>query len=397
MNVNEGNRLEHDLQQRVQELAEAEERLRSVVNHVVDGIVTINEHGTVDSCNPAAEKIFGYSASEIIGQNVKMLMPEAIRSEHDGYLVHYLRSGEAKIIGFGREVVGRRKDGTTFPMDLAVSEFQLGQYRYFTGIIRDISERKRAESQFQQAQKMEVVGQLASRLAHDFNNLLAVILGCSELLGDDATLSEDGRELVEEIYKAVGEAAALIRQLLAFSRHHIIQPKVLNLNEVVTETMKMLGRLLSKDIALNTKLPADLWPVKVDAGQMNQVIMNLALNARDAMTDGGTLTIETVNVELDETYVQSHRGVKAGPYVALSISDTGCGMDLTTQDHIFEPFFTTKDADKGTGLGLSTVFTITKQSGGHVTVYSEVGNGTTFKVYLPKDETAPNGTVDWHA
>ena len=389
MSVNKGNRLEHDFQRQIRELAHAEVRLRSVINHAVDGIVTINERGTVDSFNPAAENIFGYSASEIIGQNVKMLMPEPFQSEHDGYLDNYLRSGEAKVIGFGREVMGRRKDGTTFPMDLAVSEFQLGRHRYFTGIIRDISERKRAEALFQQAQKMEVVGQMASGLAHDFNNLLAVILGCSDLLRLDATLSDDGREFVEEIYKAVSEATALTRQLLTFSRHHIIQPKVLNLNEVVTETVKMLGPLLRKDIALNTNLSAGLWPVKVDAGQVNQVIMNLAVNARDAMTDGGTLTIETANVDLDGTTdVHSHQDVKAGSYVVLSISDTGCGMDLTTQDRIFEPFFTTKDAGNGTGLGLSTVFAITKQSGGHVAVYSEVGKGTVFKVYLPKDETA---------
>jgi PAS domain S-box-containing protein len=643
MDISDGNRLVQDLRQQVQALAESEEWMRSVFNHVVDGIITTNEHGEVTTFNAAAERIFGYAAQEVIGQNIKMLMPEPYYGEHDGYIANYIRTGQAKVIGFGREVVGRRKDGSVFPMDLAISEFRKGQTRCFTGIIRDITQRKRAEeqvreadervleltahihevlwvidakeskvlyisrgyeqmwgrscqslidnpksymegvhpldqemmicendamlktgfidvecrvlrpdgcvrwvwirgypvlekgqivrlvgiieditekkrlamerdallsrfqlhierlplayvlfdndlriidwnltaeqifgytkeemlgteppfekfvprsfrqetqailsrirlgdvqahstnenltkdgrtitcnwfntplldddgnftgllclaqdvterkaleAQFLQAQKMEVVGQLAGGVAHDFNNLQAVIMSCCQLLDDDAPFSGNSRELVEDIYKAASRAANLTRQLLAFSRQERHRPRVLNLNEVVTDAITFLDHVIGEDVALHSNFCANLWPAKIDDGQMNQVIMNLAVNARDAMANGGTLTIETANVEVDEAYLQARQDVKTGSYVVLSISDTGCGMDEKTKARIFEPFFTTKEAGKGTGLGLATVFGIVKQSGGHIAVHSKVGKGTTFKVYLPKHEAA---------
>ena len=370
------------------DLRQAEERMRSIVDNVIDGIISIDGKGMVESYNLAAQKIFGYSASEVIGQNVRMLMPEPYYGEHDDYLANYMRSRVAKIIGIGREVVGRRKCGSQFPMDLAISTFVLGSDPHFTGIVRDITRRKSLEAQFQQAQKMEVVGHLAGGIAHDFNNLLAVILGCCQFLENDTALTHESRKLVDEIDMAANRAAGLTRQLLAFSRQQILQPKVLNLNEIVTEAVTMLKRLIGEDVELNTKLLVDLWPVKVDAGQMNQVIMNLAVNARDAMRVGGTLTIESANVEVDDAYVHAHPNLKKGSFVVLSVSDTGCGMDQTTLSHLFEPFFTTKEVGKGTGLGLATVFGIVKQSGGLVTVYSEIGRGTIFKVYLPIDASA---------
>ena len=649
MDERDDNLLKHKVQQIGQDLFDSEQRIRSVVENVVDGIITINVRGKVTTFNPAAERIFGYAAQEVIGQNVKMLMPEPYHGEHDGYIDNYVRTGQAKVIGIGREAVGRRKDGSTFPMDLTISAFQVGEARYFTGILRDITQRKLAEeqlrqseerlreltahihqvlwvidakeakvlyvskgyeqlwgrtcqsliddptsyldgihpldremmtrenasmlkvgyidvesrilrpdgsvrwvwimgypvteqgqivrlvgiveditekkrletdrdlhmarlqlyverlplayvlfdgdfriidwnssaerifgytkeellgtgppfekfvprsywqeaeeirsrirsgdmqanatntnltkdgrtitcnwfntpllngagqfsgmlslaedvtqrkvleSQFLQAQKMEVLGQLSGGIAHDFNNLLAILLSCSQLLGYDSTLSEKSRHLVEDIYKAASRAASLTRELLTFSRQQVINPTALNLNEIVTETVRLLDRVIGSDITVRTHLGAHLSPVRADAGQINQIIMNIAVNARDAMPNGGTLAIATANIELEAANVPQHSNLKAGRYVELTISDTGHGMSETTASHIFEPFFTTKDTGRGTGLGLSTVFGIVRQSGGDVTVQSEMGRGTEFKVLLPEAEIAAASSRD---
>ncbi|HEY2413490.1 MAG TPA: response regulator [Pirellulaceae bacterium] len=338
--------------------------------------------------NPCAERIFGFSKDEILGNGppFEKFVPPSFQQSGEELLTR-IRSGDMQAHSTNDNLT---KDGRTIACDWFNTPL-LDDNGNFTGLLclaQDVTARKAMESQLQQAQKMEVVGHLAGGVAHDFNNLLAVILGCCQFLENDATLTADSHELVEEIYKAGTRAAALTKQLLAFSRRQILQPKLLNLNEVVTETVVMLDRLIGEDIELKTNLYARLWPVKVDAGQMNQVIMNLAVNARDAMREGGTLIIQTTNTELDESYAQCHPQVKAGPYVSLAITDTGCGMDEQTKARMFEPFFTTKETGKGTGLGLATVFGIVKQSGGHVTVYSEIGKGTTFRVYLPKEETA---------
>ncbi|MBI4552055.1 MAG: response regulator [Candidatus Latescibacteria bacterium] len=264
---------------------------------------------------------------------------------------------------------------------------------------RELAERARAEEQLKaecaqleaqllQAQKMEIVGQLASGAAHDFNNLLMVILGYADLLLLRLDASSPMRKSLEEIKRASNRAAALTRQLLTFSRKQVLHPQVLDLNTVMTDIDKMLRRLIDEQITLITVPDSALDRVKADPGQIEQVIMNLVVNARDAMPEGGVLTIETANVELDQEYARWHANVQPGPYVMLAVSDTGCGMDEATQARIFEPFFTTKEPGKGTGLGLSTVASIIKQSGGCVWVYSEVGRGTTFKIYLPRVEEA---------
>jgi PAS domain S-box-containing protein len=256
---------------------------------------------------------------------------------------------------------------------------------------KDITERKSLEKQLRQAQKMEAIGQLSGGIAHDFNNLLGVIIGYSEILEEQLAAGDSMHKSVQEIKKAGKRAASLTRQLLAFSRQQVLEPTILALNAVVRNVEKLLGRLIGENIDIETALGADLGNIKADQGQIEQVIMNLAVNARDAMPHGGRLTILTANVDLDENYARSHVPQPPGRYVLLSVSDTGIGMDATTQAHIFEPFFTTKEQGKGTGLGLSTVYGVIRQSGGHIWVYSEPGLGTTFKIYLPRTDEAACG------
>jgi two-component system cell cycle sensor histidine kinase/response regulator CckA len=283
------------------------------------------------------------------------------------------------------EVSWKRKDGKPITVNLTGRPaWDLeGKLKYFEVIAEDITERKVLEAQLRQSQRMESVGRLSGAIAHDFNNLLCVIIGYTGVLEErfDGTLQS--RKNLEEIRKAAQRAASLTRQLLAFSRKQVLEPKILNLNSVVADMSKMLRRLIGENIELTTLLDPALGRVKADHGQIEQVIMNLAVNARDAMPDGGNLIIETSTVELGEDYVKRHPTTVPGRYVMLSVSDTGTGMDKETQSHIFEPFFTTKPKDKGTGLGLAVVYGVVKQSGGHISVNSQVKKGTIFKTYLP--------------
>ncbi len=374
--------LEREIEERKRaqaELWDAEELLRMVVEHASNGIISIDERGTIQSFNRATERMFRCSAADAIGQKVDVLVPE---------LADGPSTDLARIVGSSRALEGRRRDGTHFPLELRVTEFRLKDRRHFIGILEDLSQRTALEEQLRQAQKMEMTGQLAGGIAHDFNNLLTVILGYSALLSDMAHLDDDTKSVVAEIRKAGNRAATLTRQLLAFSRKQVLETKLLDLNSIVSETEKLLARLIGEDVALTTKLSPRPLAVKVDAGQIGQVIVNLALNARDAMPQGGQLTIETSAVELNVRDAESLLNAEPGSYAVLSVADTGVGMDANTRAHVFEPFFTTKEVGKGSGLGLATVYGIVHQSGAQIVFDSEPRQGTRFRVYFPRVEGA---------
>lgn len=369
-----------------QEAEASVHRLAALVASSEDAIIGLDLNAIITDWNSGAEKLFGYLAAEVIGRNVMFLVPEADRSRAEWALKQ--RSPVSPY-----EAIRDRKDGSRVTVSVCLSPiYQQGRMVGFSLIYRDITYTKRLEDQFRHAQKMEAIGTLAGGVAHDFNNLLTIISGYSELLLDQLTPSDPAHSLIEQIRKAGERAAALTRQLLAFSRQQVMELKVLDLNAIVGDTEKMLRRLIGEDISLATALNPRLGTIKADAGQIEQIIMNLSVNARDAMPRGGKLTIETDNVSLDQSYAQSHMEVQPGRYVMLAVSDTGCGMNEATKARIFEPFFTTKEKGKGTGLGLATVFGIVKQTGGHIWVYSELGQGTTFKIYFPMtDGTVPTG------
>ena len=366
-----------------EELVKSEQRYRTIFEESIDAIAITSREGKLLDVNQAVLDLLGYSRNEIMGMNFRELYVEPSagkRFQQEIDQKGYVSNFEVKL---------RKKDGAELDCLFTVSTKRAddGSIVGYQGFIRDITDRKKLEAQFLQAQKMEVIGRLAGGMAHDFNNLLTIIIGNADLMSIGLSKDNPLCENIEEIKKAVNSSAYLIQQLLAFSRKQLVQPKVLNLNEVLRETEKMLRRLIGEDVELKAIFEPEIGQVKVDPGQIEQVIINLAVNARDAMSRGGKLTIETVNVDLDENYFHDH-GVKnpPGPYVMLAVSDTGIGIDKRTQSRIFEPFFTTKEKGRGTGLGLATVYGIIKQAGGYIWVYSGPGGGTTFKIYLPRVE-----------
>ncbi len=362
-------------------LRDSEERYRTLVEGVRDIIFALSPEGTISSLNPAFETITGWRREAWVGQPFERL----VHAEDLPLALELL----------GRVVRGELRPASQFRVRTAKSDYRVGEFSAtpqlhegrlvgILGIGRDVTERVQLEQQLRQAQKMEAVGRLAGGIAHDFNNILTAITGYADLLLEDLGATDPRRQDADEIHKAADRAAGLTRQLLAFSRQQVLQPTVLEVNKLVSDLEKMLRRLLGEDVALTTQLAPTTGRVKADPGQLEQVIMNLAVNARDAMPNGGKLTLETGNVDLDESYATDHYPARAGPFVMLAVSDTGTGMSEATQAHMFEPFFTTKEKGKGTGLGLATVYGIVKQSGGFIWVYSEVGHGTTFKLYLPR-------------
>ncbi len=384
--------LEAKVLRRTTQLREANEELRQA-NEVRQAIIqssplaiwAVDLEGNVRFWNPAAERIFGWTEAEVIGRPLPVV-PEELRQEYENWLGRF-RNGET-LSGLERQRV--RKDGTRIQVEIWTAPLRdaAGKINGTIAIDSDATQRKLLEEQFRQSQRLEAVGRLAGGVAHDFNNLLTVIAGYSETLIEEAAGRADLVEYAQEIQYAGNRAASLTAQLLAFSRRQISQPRIVDLNEVVEHSIKLLKRVIGEDIEIVTRLDPRLGRVNVDPGHIDQVIMNLVVNARDAMANGGRLTIETAATVLDEHYSDRHFGVKPGPYSMLAISDNGTGMTSEVRSRLFEPFFTTKVPGKGTGLGLSIVYGIVKQSGGEIAVYSEPGKGTTFKIYLPLAEAA---------
>jgi PAS domain S-box-containing protein len=385
--ITERKQAEVALREMAHRLEVAAQAYRQVIDNSLDVICTMDEEGVFVQVSAASEKVWGYKPDELIGQMyIDLVHPEDRPNTRE--VATKIMSG-IPVRDFENRYA--RKDGSE--ANIMWSANWSREDRTMFCVARDINEIKVAEQalrhteeQLRQSQKMEAIGQLAGGIAHDFNNLLTVISGYGELSARKLKAEDPLRLNLEEIKKAGDRAASLTRQLLAFSRRQILQPKVLDLNQVVLDLEKMLGRLIGEDVEMRTNLAPSLGSVKADPGQIEQVLMNLAVNARDAMPQGGKLTIGTENVYLDPDYASHHLAVTPGPYILLAVSDTGHGMTEETKSRIFEPFFTTKEQGKGTGLGLSTVYGIVKQSGGNIWVYSEPGAGTTFKIYLPRTD-----------
>ena len=364
-------------------LREQEERYRTLVEGVRDVIFALSPEGTITSLNPAFETITGWPPEAWVGQPFeKLVHPEDLPYALE--LLGRVVRGDLRAVSQFR--VATAKGDPRMAEFSATPQLLEGRLIGILGIGRDVTERVQLEQQLRQAQKMEAVGRLAGGIAHDFNNILTAITGYADLLLEDLRPTDSRHQDVAEIRKAADRAAGLTRQLLAFSRQQVLQPSVIDVKTLVGDLEKMLGRLLGEDVELATRLTPDTGRVKADAGQLEQVLMNLAVNARDAMPQGGKLTLETSNVDLSEGYAADHYPARPGAYVMIAVTDTGTGMSEETQAHMFEPFFTTKEKGKGTGLGLATVYGIIKQSGGFIWVYSELGHGTTFKIYLPRVE-----------
>ena len=366
-------------------LRDANEHLAAVIQSSPLAIYTLDPTSTVRTWNRAAETLYGWPAEEVIGRP----LPTVAQDMED-----HLRMRDRALRGEavrGVEVTRRRKDGASINISLSVAPLHdaAGRVTGMLSIAADLTEMRQLEVQYRQAQKMEAVGRLAGGIAHDFNNLLTAIIGTTSLVLEDMGLESRARLDIQEIEKAAKRAAGLTRQLLIFSRQQVLEPRALDLNALVGNLEKMLHRLIGEDIELRTKPSAALGAVRADPGQIEQAIVNLVVNARDAMPKGGRLTIETADVELDRSYAAAHVPFQPGPYVLLAISDTGVGMDGATKARLFEPFFTTKEPGRGTGLGLATVYGIVKQSGGYVWAYSELGHGTTFKINLPRVAETP--------
>jgi len=368
-------------QKTVEQLGESRSRLALIIDSSEDAIISKGLDGTITSWNKGAERIYGYTPEEVIGKNISLLAP----TDHPDEIPEILRKIARGESVEHDESVRVTKDGRHLDVSISVSPLRdaKGDIVGASAIERDITAQKRAEGQVHQSQKMEAIGRLAGGVAHDFNNILGIINACAEFLRDRLDPAAESSQYVENIKKSIERGSSLTRQLLTFSRSSVIQPRVLDLNERLKDVSKLLRPLMVDDVEILIMSKSPTAVVEADPGQLDQIVVNLAVNARDAMPRGGKFILETRAERFDEGFAEQHQAMSAGKYVVLAVSDTGNGMDEATASRIFEPFFTTKEMGKGTGLGLATVYGIVKQSAEHILVYSEMGHGTTFKIYLP--------------
>jgi hypothetical protein len=360
---------------------------------VPDAIVGVGRDGEIVLVNRHAETLFGFDREEMIGHSLDLLVPKRFRETHPQHRASYFKSPRARPMGAGIELFAVRKDGTEFPVEISLSSIDLAGKTIAAAAIRDISERAESErekalqQQLDRARRLESVGQLAGGIAHDFNNILGVIMNYAEFVAGELETDSQAYQDIEEIRRAAERAAALTRQLLIFSRREVVKPELLDLRGLFADLENLLRRALGERVELGVRFADDLRTVEADPSQIEQVLVNLAVNARDAMPEGGRLSIEAENVELDEEYTYMHPDTEAGLYIRLEVSDTGIGMDKDTTERAFEPFFTTKS--NGTGLGLASVYGIVTGAGGRIDVYSEPGIGTTVKIHLPATAADP--------
>ncbi|MBC9877445.1 PAS domain S-box protein [Bradyrhizobium sp. INPA01-394B] len=356
-------------------MRESVTRLTAVVETAVDGVILFDAQNRILLFNPACERLFGYQAREVMNRNVRVLIPGDAGTGPDGRGPDFTTGGET---------IGLRKDGSTFPMDLSVGQAMQDGELIFVGIIHDLTARKLTEQQLQQAQKMETVGQLSGGIAHDFNNLLTVIIGNAEHLSEQLKTRPDLRQFADDICQSGERGAELTQRLLAFSRRQLLQPQTIDCRELIESMLKLFKRTLRENIEIRASFGSGTIQAFADRSQLESAVLNLALNAQDAMPSGGHLTLSTELAALDEDYRALHPEVASGAYALISVTDDGEGMTPEVIEHAFEPFFTTKEVGKGSGLGLSMVYGFAKQSDGHVSIYSERGLGTTVRIYLPR-------------
>ena len=374
-----------------------------------DAMVCVDAGGRIVLVNAQTERLFGYGREELIGQPVEILVPDAIKAVHPAYRARYVADPQPRQMGAGAELTGRRRDGSTFPAEISLSAMDTGEGILVSAAVRDVtgrlelqadrerlktqSERDRLDRQLHQSQRLERLGQLAGGVAHDFNNLLAVISNYAAFVAEEVAKApqeewKSVREDIQQIERAAERAAGLTHQLLAFARRDVVQPRALSLNDVIEKVEQLLIRTLGEHVELSTDLAAGLARVLADPGQIEQVLINLAVNARDAMPAGGKLIVATAGTSIDANHAASRVGLGPGRYVSLKVSDTGTGMPQEVIERAFDPFFTTKAKGEGTGLGLATVYGIVTQAGGYVQIYSEPGLGTTFTILLPETSQA---------
>ncbi len=371
---------EDDVRHRTSEM-----ELKRIVDTSIDGILLTDRDGKIVQFSAGAERIFGYSADEVVGRSIDFLLPERYHAVHAGCMRTFATGKEeGRLMGQRGQIFGRRKNGAEFPAEASIARFDVDGRVFFTAILRDVSVRQQEEALLYQAQKMETVGQLTGGVAHDFNNLLLVIGGYLEMLQDEVAGRPTAQNYVSMALVATERGAQLNRQLLAFARKQPLVPVVADINALIREETELLRRSLGERFEVETVLGGGLWQAVVDKGQLQNALLNLVVNARDAMPEGGTVLIETSNAHLDRNYATQHHDVPAGQYVLVAVSDTGHGMSPEVQARALEPFFTTKGLGQGTGLGLSMIYGFVKQSGGHLKLYSEIGHGTTVKIYLPR-------------